>query len=394
MKFMKTVFTILCFMILHFGLNAQQRYDLNFNFDGHARNAIIVVPNSPPPAGGYPIVIMLHGTGQDGEWFYETSGWKELGATENFITVFPTSLQWCYVDNGVERNNYRWVNGNVTENPCSGPPQDYVDDVKFLKKLVTIISDTLPVNAAKIFASGFSNGSAMIHKLANDAGDVFAAVAGSGASLTMSDSVIPVHRIPVWYVLGSLDDRYIVPPYTELPFGGDSILVYLNKPIRRALTCQGVTEAFEKFETPITHTYRFSESTTGGTSNSPYLFTLVKGMYHVYPNGSNFPLSAPEIFWDFFNRSVMVSTGNEKESEDLLNVFPNPSKESIQVSINNENGSKFYHFTLMNSLGQTIYEGQSMDSNFTLNKNETGSGLFILQLQIGKKLINKKILFE
>lgn len=107
-------------------------------------------------------------------------------------------------------------------------PQDYVDDVKFLKVLAKRISDTFSVNESMIFCSGFSNGCSMIHKLAIDAGDVFAAVAGTSANLTVGDSARPIHRIPVWLMVGSLDDRFIVPPFTELPFGGDSILGYLK----------------------------------------------------------------------------------------------------------------------------------------------------------------------
>ncbi|MGB3083099.1 MAG: alpha/beta hydrolase-fold protein, partial [Saprospiraceae bacterium] len=149
-------------------------------------------PSTAPPVGGYPVVFMLHGTSGDGEKFYNISGWKELGQAENFITVFPSSLSWCFVEDGIEKHNTRWVNGNVTENPCAGPPQDYIDDIKFLKLLAGRISDTFPVNKTQIFACGFSNGSAMIHKMAVDAGDVFAAVAGTSAFLSPADSSKPL----------------------------------------------------------------------------------------------------------------------------------------------------------------------------------------------------------
>ncbi|MBK8416603.1 MAG: hypothetical protein IPL22_20095 [Bacteroidetes bacterium] len=68
----------------------------------------------------------------------------------------------------------------------------------------------------------------MIHKLAIDAGEVFAAVAGTSAPLMVGDSARPINRIPVWFMVGTLDDRFIVPPFTELPYGGDSILTYLT----------------------------------------------------------------------------------------------------------------------------------------------------------------------
>ncbi|MBK6821839.1 MAG: hypothetical protein IPO72_00480 [Saprospiraceae bacterium] len=71
-------------------LFAQTRYDINLISEGRLRECIVVKPSTSPPIGGYPIVFMLHGTSQDGELFYDNSGWKELGEQENFITVFLT----------------------------------------------------------------------------------------------------------------------------------------------------------------------------------------------------------------------------------------------------------------------------------------------------------------
>ncbi len=371
-----------------------QRFDIKFLMEGHLRECIIVKPTTAPPPGGYPVVFMLHGTSGDGEKFFNISGWKELGQQENFITVFPSSLSWCYVKDGVEEHNTRWVNGNVTDYPCSGPPQNYVDDIKFLKKLVSIIVDTLPVNSSKIFASGFSNGCSMIHKIAIDAGDVFAAVAGSSSPLAEGDSIIPpVHRIPVWFMLGTLDDRFFFNNYTEIPFGRDTVLAYMGKSLNRALACQGLSQSFIFNETPISHTYIFNESQGGGLSASPYLFTLNKGQTHEYPNGSNYPVDAPKLFWEFFKKATVVSTKSESEITDQITLYPNPSSSQIHVGI--KTGISSFNIKIMNCLGQTVYqEEDKSDINFTIDKSKTGSGLFLLQIQLGGKIISKKILFE
>lgn len=371
-----------------------QRFDLKFMFDGFQRECIVVKPSAPPPPGGYPVVFMLHGTSGDGEKFYNISGWKELGEQENFITVFPSSLTWCFVEDGVEKHNTRWVNGNVTENPCSGPPQDYVDDIKFLKKLASMIVDTLPVNSSKIFASGFSNGCAMIHKIAIDAGDIFKSVAGCSAPLSMADSAAPVNRIPVWFMVGTLDDRFIVPPFTELPFGEDSILAYLKSSLNRALVCQGLTQTFDKKIGAITHTYIFNEPQTG-VGARPYLFTLIKDMTHMYPNGSNFPLDAPRLFWEFFNQSVTVATSPTSQNEEWIEVYPNPSNSQIQVKIKSGEDFSPYQVSILNAFGQTVYnQSNKPGSHFTLDKFEIGTGLFYLQVQNGKSLVTRKIVFE
>lgn len=82
------IFTIGFILGCLFQVYSQRRFDVQFPVDGRMRESIIVIPSSAPPPGGYPIVFMLHGTNQDGEYFYDISGWKELGEQENFITVF------------------------------------------------------------------------------------------------------------------------------------------------------------------------------------------------------------------------------------------------------------------------------------------------------------------
>ncbi|MBK8644384.1 MAG: T9SS type A sorting domain-containing protein [Saprospiraceae bacterium] len=389
---MKGIITIgiLFFAILQ--LNSQRRFDVQFMLDGRVRESIIVLPSTPPPAGGYPVVFMLHGTSGDGLKFYNISGWKELGEEENFITVFPSSLRWCFTDDGIEEHNTRWVNGNVTDFPCSGPPQDYVDDVKFLKVLAKRIADTFPVNEKMIFSSGFSNGCSMIHKLAIDAGDVFAAVAGTSSPLAAGDSSWPVNRIPVWFMVGSLDDRFIKPPFTELPFGGDSILGYLKIPLNRALVCQGLRNEFIKTEKDSSHTYQFLNNLPGEISK-PYIFTLLKGMTHQYPNGDNYPLSAPRLFWEFFKRSVAVSTKQVVTSSNEILALPNPSNDLIEISIPEHHGN--YHWNLYDTQGNLRLKGnQAKGESVQIKKSELGTGLYLFRIDLGNSALSRKIIFN
>lgn len=118
--------------------------------------------------------------------------------------------------------------------PC--PPQEYVDDVNFLKVLAKRIADTFPVNQKMIPIEAILS---TIHKLAIDAGDVFAAVAGTSSPLAAGDSSWPVNRIPAWFMLGTLDDGFIVPPFTELPFGGDSIFELFEIPTEQSIGLSG-----------------------------------------------------------------------------------------------------------------------------------------------------------
>lgn len=374
---MKKLLLFIVFCLSLISLYSQRRFDWKITVDNELRDVIVVQPSHPAPSGGYPVVFMLHGTSGDGEKFYNISGWKELGEEENFITVFPSSLSWCFVEDGIEKHNTKWVNGDLLSIPCTGKPQNYVDDVKFLKRIVQLIQDTLQVNSKMIFASGFSNGSVMIHKLANDAGDVFAAVAGCSGPLTELDSITPVNRIPVWFMVGSLDDRYIVPPYTSLPFGGDSILGYLGVLLNRAIVCQGLTQTFIKKESNITHTYIFNEAQAGMTSK-PYLFTLIKDMTHEYPNGANYPLSAPKIFWEFFKQSVATGTNEFGNRDAKINIYPNPSDGIFNIEAANV---KVERLTIYNSQGIKVEKLDPLASFEKIDLSSYPNGIYFIQFK-------------
>lgn len=69
--------------------------------DGKTREYYVHVPTAYNPKMPVPVVFMPHGSGGNGEKFYNISGWKEIGEAENILTVFPSSLQYpCVLDDG------------------------------------------------------------------------------------------------------------------------------------------------------------------------------------------------------------------------------------------------------------------------------------------------------
>jgi len=383
---MKKLLLFIVFCLSLISLYSQRRFDWKIKVDNELRDVIVVQPSHPAPPGGYPVVFMLHGTSGDGEKFYNISGWKELGEEENFITVFPSSLSWCFVEDGIEKQNTKWVCGDLIDKPCLGKPQNYIDDVKFLKYVALLIQDTFNINSKKIFASGFSNGAAMIHKLAMEAGDVFAAVTACSGILTELDSTTPLKRIPTWFMVGTLDDRFIRSPFTELPFGEDSILAYLKIPLNRALVCQGLTSTFTKNETMITHTYLFNEAQSGAVSK-PYLFTLIKDMTHVYPNELNYPISAAKLSWEFFKRSVITSTDEFESRDAKINIYPNPSGGTLNIEVTN---SKIERLDIYNSQGTKLKQDDQLQTSYRIDLRQYPEGIYFIQVKTSNGNYTKK----
>lgn len=61
------------------------------NLNGDDREYFEDVPVNYSGLSSTPVVFMLYGTSGNGEEFYNNSGWKEVGETENIFTVFPSS---------------------------------------------------------------------------------------------------------------------------------------------------------------------------------------------------------------------------------------------------------------------------------------------------------------
>ncbi len=391
---MKKAGFFLLTLVLCFPMQAQRKFDVSFSFDGKMRELILSVPTTPPPSDGYPVVMMMHGTSGDKNVFYNAKGWSELGEAENFITIFPSSLRWCYDDEGVIVRNTKFVNGDLLDKICPSDTMDLISDVRFFRRIFELLQDTLPINMDKVFCSGFSNGSVMSFKNAMEAGDLFKAAASTGAGLHPLDSTHPQDRIPTWMMIGTLDDRFIVQPFTEIPFGDDSSIYYFNKIINRTLACQGLVPHFIKDSTPLTKTFLFNTCLPGEICK-PFLFTIIKGLHHQYPNGINHPVDAPRIFWQFFNNPpnvIIASTDDPRQDDLVVSCFPNPASDQIHIAIGNFEEKA--EVSLYNNLGVRILQKTFLQDQFDLQKSETGAGIFHVQIQSGGRISTKRICFK
>ena len=101
-----------------------------------------------------------------------------------------------------------------------------------------------------------------------------------------------------------------------------------------------------------------------------------------YPNGANYPVSAPRIFWEFFKRSVTVATEHQNPGSIRIHAYPNPSRELVTISIPEYHGK--YNWSLYDTQGILRLNGnQSNGALVQIKKSELGTGLFLFQTDIG-----------
>ena len=154
---------------------------------GLTRTYLVHVPPSYTGAAPVPLVVDIHGWTATAEIQRSLSGFLALSDVRGFIVTYPQGV------------GNAW-NGGVC---CTDTPTD----VEFIRALVATMRVEANIDAARVYATGLSNGGAMAHRLACEAADLFAAAAPLAfpISLDPPSSCVPSRRIPVLTFMGLTD---------------------------------------------------------------------------------------------------------------------------------------------------------------------------------------------
>ncbi len=333
-----------------------QRFDKITSLEGRNREFIISRPTGAVPAGGYPVVVMLHGTSGDGEQFYQTSGWKELGQQEKFISVFPTSLVYCITEDGKNSNFTKWNNGDLQTVACPG--QVFKDDVLFLRNIIDSLKAGFPINQNRIYFCGFSNGGIMVAKIAVEMSDIVAAGVTASGILHPLDSGIIQPRLPCWLTVGTLDDRFLTAFNVKYIPYNDSALIILNGILNQFTSALGLQNQYSrKDSTTNLLFYEFGKLNNGATAANKFIFLLARNMFHVFPNGTNYPFfeSAP-LYWNLFFKNIVKTpttrTGSTAQLKKQINFFPNPAQTYIKAAYLLRTGP--IHLSIIDAWGKLV----------------------------------------
>jgi polyhydroxybutyrate depolymerase len=149
--------------------------------DGRQRSFRIYRPATVPSAAA--LVVMFHGALGTGEQAESAYGWDAEADRGGFVVAYPDGLH----------------RGWVVSDGCCGPGvRTGVNDVAFITQLVGVISRAMPIEQARIYATGISNGGMLAYRLACDT-TIFAAIGPDSATQLGScpypapTSVIHIH---------------------------------------------------------------------------------------------------------------------------------------------------------------------------------------------------------
>jgi polyhydroxybutyrate depolymerase len=101
--------------------------------------------------------------------------------------------------------------GNWAENcGCTAADRAGVNDTGFVRLLIDSLAVRLPVDRARVFAVGFSQGGLFVHRLACELADRIAAVASVAAPMSaeLAPRCAPTRPVSVLVIQGTLDEAY------------------------------------------------------------------------------------------------------------------------------------------------------------------------------------------
>lgn len=256
------------------------------------------------------VVVMLHGSSGTGEDFFNNSGWREKASREGFVAVFPTSAEYLL---DVGRTSTRWAAYNLEDeiDEAVTPP---VDDVRFLRAMLTDVTRSTSVDPGRIYLSGFSNGGNMCMRAAMEMTRGIAAFGCNAGSVGLGGHTVTAGNphSPVMFTFGN-EDRNLLPAVqaedpsvTEVPMDPGAAFAYqaVRGLVGLQLNALGLgLDSDVLIRNPEIFDIRFDESLPG-VDGSELQFVLLYELGHKYPTPTNNPneFSMADLLWTFFER--------------------------------------------------------------------------------------------
>ena len=152
---------------------------------GVRRSYYVHVPAGDDGTTPFPVVVALHGAFSTAREFERESGFSLLADRESFIVVYPQGI-------GLGDLFRHWNSGHC----CGKARKDHIDDVGFVLATVDDVARRNPVDRARLYLVGFSNGGMLAYRIAAEHPDIVAAVAVASGTI----GGVPAANEPEWSV--------------------------------------------------------------------------------------------------------------------------------------------------------------------------------------------------
>ena len=248
-------------------------FELTLGSGGQMRTYRLHVPAQYNPSSPMPLMLSFHGLGSNARQMEEGTKIIPKSDQAGFIVAHPDGFENSW--------NAGWC--------CAPASTREIDDVQFARDLVAAISEQYCVDADRVYAMGFSNGAFMTHRLACEAGDLFAAYAPHSGEIAVNECK-PSRALPIVQVHGHSD---VIVPWR---FGNAS----MKKWAELNGCASSPTTVYEKGPASCV----VYGGCTGGVAVE---FCTVKQFGHdwaKYENTRN-SIDSTDVYWDFLKQYTL-----------------------------------------------------------------------------------------
>lgn len=311
-----------------------------------------------------PLILNLHGYGSDMSQQEVYGDFRAIADTAGFIVVHPNGT----FDTSFKR--YWNAYGLST-----------VDDLGFLSALIDTISSSYSIDPNRIYSTGLSNGGIMSYYLACNLSSRITAIAPVAGTMTpqMKAACTPQHPTPVMHIHGTAD--------AVVPYAGSSVFMHIDSVISywRWVNSSDISPVITNVPNSNTSdgcTATRYDHNNGSAGTSVSLYKITNGG-HTWPGApvnvgvTNHDFSASAEIWKFFrkySRNNLLSVPHNPVT--ILDIFPNPSSESISARCAKDGILNIYDMSGKQLYSISVREGQ--------NNIETGKlekGIYLLRLE-------------
>ena len=251
------------------------------------RSYLLHIPPGISNQQSLPMVFAFHGMGNTATVMKKMTDFDDVADQAKFLVVYPTGIDqtWNYGGGGTG---------------AAGPGS--VDELAFVQEILSDLNTIATIDPKRIYATGFSQGAALVYRLACDMSDIFAAIAPVSHPMDHG-SCQPTQAVSVFHVHGLND---VIRAYSDGVEEGIATWARLNGCIDSAqveeLCPTYVDNIHTKLDTCTDSTQANSVIHTTYAScqagSAVELYTMTSGR-HLWP--PNYEPSFSEMIWDFFS---------------------------------------------------------------------------------------------
>ncbi|HEY9075106.1 MAG TPA: alpha/beta hydrolase fold domain-containing protein [Anaerolineaceae bacterium] len=265
--------------------------------------------NTRPAGSLLPLVIVLHGGGGNAQNAARMSGMSLKADQEGFLVVYPNG------SGRLDELLLTWNSGN-----CCGYALDQkVDDVAFLRVLIEQLKRDYPVDPARVYLTGMSNGGMMAYRAGCELAGMVAAIAPVAGALNVPCK--PDRPVAVVAFHGTADQHVLYEGGTPVVKADSHDRV--DQPVSAAIDFWVKNNGCDPQPQKEQQGNILRTSYTGCTNQADVTLFSIIGGGHAWPGGNpwvgaqdqpTMELSATNEMWKFFSAHPQVSMGAGKAS--------------------------------------------------------------------------------